>query len=65
MKTYEKVEVSGQLHAPAVIPPEKEPPVHFGLEVGWDPELVWTRWRGEKSPCPCRESKPGSPVRRL
>jgi len=24
------MEVSGQLHAPAALPPEKEPPVPFG-----------------------------------
>jgi len=29
------MEVSGQLHAPAALPPEKEPLVPFGYEVGW------------------------------
>jgi hypothetical protein len=29
------LEVSGQLHAPAALPPGKEPPVPIGQEVGW------------------------------
>jgi hypothetical protein len=29
------LEVSGQLHAPAALPPGKEPPVPIGYEVGW------------------------------
>jgi hypothetical protein len=33
------MEVSGQLHAPAALPPEKEPPVPLGYEAGWAPEL--------------------------
>jgi hypothetical protein len=36
--------VSGQLHAPAALPPGKGPPVPIGQEVGWTPETVWTRW---------------------
>jgi hypothetical protein len=27
----------GQLHAPAALPLEKEPPVPIGYEVGWTP----------------------------
>jgi hypothetical protein len=37
--------VSGQLHAPAALPPGKEPPVPIGQEVRWTPEPVWTTWR--------------------
>jgi hypothetical protein len=40
------LEVSGQLHAPASLPP-----VLIGEEVGWALQPVWTTWRGEKS-CP-------------
>jgi len=29
------MEVSGQLHAPAALLPEKEPPVPTGWEAGW------------------------------
>jgi hypothetical protein len=35
------MEVSGQLHAPAALPPEKEPLVHIGEEAGWAP--IWNR----------------------
>jgi hypothetical protein len=40
-----ELEVSGQLHATAVLPPGKEHPVPIGQEVGWTPETVWTIWR--------------------
>jgi hypothetical protein len=33
--TSELLEVSGQLQAPAALPPGKEPPVPIGYEVGW------------------------------
>jgi hypothetical protein len=49
------LEVSGQLHAPAALPPGKESPVPIGFEEGQAPEPVWMMWRGEKS-CPYRES---------
>jgi hypothetical protein len=45
------MEVSGQLHAPAALDTEKEPPVPTGYEAGWVPESVWAQWRGEKFPC--------------
>jgi hypothetical protein len=32
------MEVSGQLHAPAVLPPGKEPPVPIESEARWAPE---------------------------
>jgi hypothetical protein len=44
------LEVSGQLHAPAALPPGKEPPVPIGLETGWAPEPVWTTWRENSWP---------------
>jgi hypothetical protein len=36
------MEVSGQLHAPAALPPGKEPLVSIGQEAGWAPEPFWT-----------------------
>jgi hypothetical protein len=35
--------VSGQLHAPAALPPGKDPPVPIEQEVGWTQEPVWTK----------------------
>jgi hypothetical protein len=32
--------VSGQLHAPAALPPGEELPVPIGYKVGWTPEVV-------------------------
>jgi hypothetical protein len=46
------MEVSGQLHDPAALPPEKEPLVPIGKEAGWAPEPFWTRWWREKFPAP-------------
>jgi hypothetical protein len=40
-----QMEVSGQLHVPAALPPGKEPLVPTGQEVGWTPEPVWMIWR--------------------
>jgi hypothetical protein len=37
------MEMSGQLHIPATLPPEKEPLIPTGEETGWTPEPVWTR----------------------
>jgi hypothetical protein len=36
------MEMSGQLQAPAVLLPGKEPPVPIGWETGCSPEPVWT-----------------------
>jgi hypothetical protein len=44
------MEVSGHLHAPASLPPRKEPLVPIGKEAGWAPEPFWTRWWREKFP---------------
>jgi hypothetical protein len=37
------MEVSGQLHTPAALPPGKEPLVPTEQEAEWAPEMVWTR----------------------
>jgi hypothetical protein len=45
--------VSGQLHAPAALPPEKGPLISIGQEVGWVSKSVWTRcWRENSQPLP-------------
>jgi hypothetical protein len=49
------LEVSGQLHSQAALPPGEEPPVPIGQEAGWAPEPVWTMWRRENS-CAYRDS---------
>jgi hypothetical protein len=36
------MEVSDKLHAPAALPPEKEPSVPTVYETGLAPEPVWT-----------------------
>jgi hypothetical protein len=43
------IEVNGQLHAIAALPPGKESPVPIGYEAERAPEPVWTRWQKEKS----------------
>jgi hypothetical protein len=43
------MEVSGQLHASAALPPGIEPPVPFGYDAEWASVLVWTLWRRENS----------------
>jgi hypothetical protein len=58
------MEVSGQLHAPAALPPGKDPPVPNGQKAGWAPEPFWMLWRIGKS-CPCWESNPGHPAHSL
>jgi hypothetical protein len=40
------MEVGGQLHAPAALPPGKDP----RYEAGWAPQPVWTRCLREKFP---------------
>jgi len=46
------MKVSGQLHAPAALLPEKEPPVSIVREAEWAPEPVRKRWWREKFPAP-------------
>jgi hypothetical protein len=42
------MEVSGQLHVPAALPPAKEPSVLIRQEAEWAPEPVWTLRRRKK-----------------
>jgi hypothetical protein len=42
------MEVSSQLHVPAILPIGKESLVGILQEAGWALEPVWTRWRREK-----------------
>jgi hypothetical protein len=46
------MEVSGQLQAPAALPPGKKLLVPIGYEAGWGPEPFWTRWWRENFPAP-------------
>jgi hypothetical protein len=39
------MEVSGQLHVPAALVPEKKYAVLFGREAAYTPEPVWKLWR--------------------
>jgi hypothetical protein len=50
------LEMSGQVHTPAALPAEKEPPILIVEEPEWAPVPVWTIWRYESS-CPHRDSK--------
>jgi hypothetical protein len=54
------MELSGQSHASAALPPGKEPLVSIE-DVVWAPEPACSLWVREKS-CPCRESNPGRPA---
>jgi hypothetical protein len=53
------MEVSGQLQAPAALPPRNCRPVTIVREDEWAPEAVWTRWRRERLSAP----GPGRPLR--
>jgi hypothetical protein len=59
------MEVSGLIHAPAALPPGKDPSVPIVQEDGWAPEPVWKRWRREKNHCTYRESNSGRPASSL
>jgi len=48
------MEVSGQLHALAILPQGKEPLVPTGYKAGWAPEPVCTGCQREKFPDPAR-----------
>jgi hypothetical protein len=52
------MEVSGQLLAPAALPPRKSLPAPMG-----GPKNRSERYGKEEKPSPCRESNPGRPVR--
>jgi hypothetical protein len=45
------------------LPPGKEPPVPFGLEVGWASKPVWTRWWREKFSVLAGTRTPNHPAR--
>jgi hypothetical protein len=47
--------MSGQLHAPVVLPPANGPPIPIKQEPGLAPEPVWMLWTREKF-CLCRGS---------
>jgi hypothetical protein len=49
------MEVSGQPHGPATLPPGKESVVSIGDADKCGPEPVWTLWRWQIF-SPCRES---------
>jgi hypothetical protein len=42
------MEKSGQLHASAALPPEKDPLLPIGWEAVWAPEPVWTGGGGKE-----------------
>jgi len=44
------MEVSGQLHAQAALPPGEKPQGTHWIGVWVDLVAAWTRWRGEKFP---------------
>jgi len=46
--------VNGQLHAPGILPPGKEPCIPTEYEAKWAPESVCTWWQEEKIPTPVR-----------
>jgi hypothetical protein len=52
------LEVSGQLHALATLPPGKEPPVLLGQEAGWTLKPVWTCRRENSWPYRDSNSNP-------
>jgi hypothetical protein len=58
------MEVSGQLHAPAVLPPEERGPAPTEWKAGRAPEPLWKRWPREKNShhCHYRESNLGLPA---
>jgi hypothetical protein len=52
------MEVSSQLHALAALPPEKEPPVPIGQDVGWALEPGRMLWRRGRSLTPAEDRIP-------
>jgi hypothetical protein len=58
------MEPSGQLQAPAALPPDKLPPLPIGYDDGWAPELVWTLWRKDKISHARNQTRAVQPVAR-
>jgi hypothetical protein len=56
------MEVDGELHVPAVLPPGKELPVPIEQEAGWAPRAGLSAVEKRKLSCPCRDLNPGSPA---
>jgi hypothetical protein len=52
------MEVSGQLHVPAALPPGKEPPVPIGYATGWVPGGSVDKVAKRIIPNSCQESNP-------
>jgi hypothetical protein len=57
------MEVCGQLHVPAALPPGKITPA--GCWMGTGPGLDAVAKRKKSLPCLCQESNPGRPARSL
>jgi hypothetical protein len=55
------MEVSGQLQAPAALPPEKEPLLPLDRRLG-GPQSRSGRGGEEKNFSPCRDSNPRTPI---
>jgi hypothetical protein len=49
------MEVSGQLHDPAALPPGKESKVPIEQTIEWTSELAWTLWKRENFLAPARK----------
>jgi hypothetical protein len=52
------MEVGGQFHSLAALPPGEEPLVPTEKEAGWTQELVWTQWWRENFPVPAKSQNP-------
>jgi hypothetical protein len=42
------MEMNGQIHDPAALPPQNGPPLPIDSEARWAPEPAWTRWWEEE-----------------
>jgi hypothetical protein len=58
------MEVSGQLHVLAALPPGKDPLYQMDRSLD-EPQGSSGRGGKEENSCPCRESNPGRPARNL
>jgi hypothetical protein len=52
------MKVSGLFHAPAALPPDKEPPIPTRQEVRWAQKQVLEAVGEQKNSLLCQESKP-------